>query len=81
LPGYELTAWVGVFVRTKTPPEFIGKLNDLVTAFVNSAETRNYLATIGATPFPSTPQELGAFQEADTRRWAKIVETAKIEKK
>jgi tripartite-type tricarboxylate transporter receptor subunit TctC len=81
LPGYELTAWVGVFVRAKTPPETIAKLNELVTAFVNSAEARNYLVTIGATPFPSTPQELGAFQEVDTKRWAEIVETAKIEKK
>ena len=81
LPGYELTAWVGVFVRAKTTPEIIARLNDPVTAFVNGAEARNYLATIGATPFPSTPQELGAFQEADTKRWAKIVETSKIEKK
>jgi hypothetical protein len=37
--------------------------------------------TIGATPFPSTPQELADFQKTDTRRWAEIVETAKIEKK
>ena len=81
LPGYELTAWVGVFVRAKTPPEIVARLNGLVAGFVNSTETRNYLATVGATPFPSTPQELGAFQETDTRRWAEIVETAKIEKK
>src|SRR6202165_2760373 len=47
LPGYELTAWVGVFVRAKTPPEIIAKLNDLVTAFVNGTEARNYLVTIG----------------------------------
>ena len=52
-----------------------------MTGFVTSAETKKYLATIGAAPFPSTPQELGAFQEADTRRWAEIVATAKIEKK
>jgi tripartite-type tricarboxylate transporter receptor subunit TctC len=81
LPGYELTAWVGVFVRAKTPPEIIAKLNDLVTGFVSSVGARSYLATVGATPFPSTPQELAAFQEADTRRWAEIVETAKIERK
>jgi tripartite-type tricarboxylate transporter receptor subunit TctC len=81
LPGYELTAWVGVFVRANTPPEIIARLNGLVTAFVNSPEARNYLATIGATPFPSTPKELAAFQETDTKRWAEIVETAKIEKK
>lgn len=81
LPGYELTAWVGVFVRAKTPPEIIARLGDLVTTFVSSPEARKYLATVGATPFPSTPQELAAFQEADTKRWAEIVETAKIEKK
>jgi tripartite-type tricarboxylate transporter receptor subunit TctC len=81
LPGYELTAWVGVFVRTRTPPEIIARLNSLITGFVNSAEAKNYLTTIGATPFPSTPEELGAFQETDTKRWAEIVETAKIEKK
>jgi tripartite-type tricarboxylate transporter receptor subunit TctC len=81
LPGYELTAWVGVFVRAKTPPEIVARLNDLVTAFVNSPEARKYLETIGATPFPSTPQELAAFQETDTRRWAEIVATAKIERK
>ena len=46
---------------------------------VNGART--YLATIGATPFPPTPQELATFQETDTRRWVEIVETAKIEKK
>jgi tripartite-type tricarboxylate transporter receptor subunit TctC len=81
LPGYELTAWVGVFVRTKTPPEIIIKLSSLITGFVNSAEAKNYLTTIGATPFSSTPEELGAFQETDTKRWAEIVEIAKIEKK
>jgi tripartite-type tricarboxylate transporter receptor subunit TctC len=81
LPGYELTAWVGVFVRANTPPEIVTRLNGLVTGFVNSIEAKNYLATVGATPFPSTPQELAAFQETDTRRWAEIVETAKIERK
>jgi tripartite-type tricarboxylate transporter receptor subunit TctC len=52
-----------VFVRTGTPPEIIAKLNEVVTAFVNSPDARSYLATIGATPFPSTPQGLAAFQE------------------
>jgi tripartite-type tricarboxylate transporter receptor subunit TctC len=80
-PGYELSAWVGVYVRAKTPPEIIARLNALVTGFVTSAETKKYMATIGAAPFPSTPPELAAFQEADTRRWAEIVATAKIEKK
>jgi len=76
-----LTARVGVYVRANTPPEIVVRLNDLVTALVNSPDARKYLVIIGATPFPSTPLELPAFQEADTRRWAEIVGTAKIEKK
>lgn len=79
--GYEFAAWVGVFVRAKTPPEIVAKLNQLVTAFVNNPATTSYLTTIGATPFPSTPEQLAAFAEADTRRWAEIVEVAKMEKK
>jgi tripartite-type tricarboxylate transporter receptor subunit TctC len=79
--GYEFAAWVGVFVHAKTPREIVTKLNQLVTAFVNNPATTSYLATIGATPFPSTPEELAAFAEADTRRWAEIVDVAKMEKK
>lgn len=81
LPGYELAAWVGVFVRAKTPPEIITKLNQLITAFVNDPATVAYMGTIGATPFPSTPEQLAAFADADTKRWAEIVDVAKMEKK
>jgi tripartite-type tricarboxylate transporter receptor subunit TctC len=81
LPGYEFAAWVGVFVHAKTPREIVTKLNHLVTVFVNNPATTAYLQTIGATPFPSTPEQLAAFAEADTKRWAEIVEVAKMEKK
>lgn len=81
VPGYEFGAWVGVFVRAKTPPEIITKLNKLVTDWVTDPETQKYMDTIGATPFPSTPEQLAAFAEADTKRWAEIVEVSKMEKK
>src|SRR5437879_8388259 len=60
LPGSELTAWVGVFVRTGTPSDIIAKLNELVMAFVTRAETKAYLESIGAQPFPATPEALRA---------------------
>jgi tripartite-type tricarboxylate transporter receptor subunit TctC len=81
LPGYELAAWVGVFVHAKTAPDIIAKLNRWITAFVNDPATVSYMGTIGATPFPSTPEELAAFADADTKRWAEIVEVARMEKK
>jgi tripartite-type tricarboxylate transporter receptor subunit TctC len=81
LSGAELTAWVGVFVRAGTPSEVVTKLSQIVLAFVNSKDTEAYLQSVGAKPFPAPPDELRAFEEADTRRWAEIVRIAKIEKK
>jgi tripartite-type tricarboxylate transporter receptor subunit TctC len=81
LSGSELTAWVGVFVRAGTPADVIASLNQLVTTFISRDDTKAFLESIGARPFRATPEELRAFAEADTRRWAEIVEIAKIEKK
>lgn len=81
LSGAELTAWVGVFVRTGTASEIVAKLSRVVLAFVSSKDTAGYLESVGAKPFPAGPDELKAFEEADTQRWAEIVAVAKIEKK
>jgi tripartite-type tricarboxylate transporter receptor subunit TctC len=81
LPGSELTAWVGVFARAGTPTDIIAELHRLVASFVTREETKAYLESVGAKPFAAGPEELAAFQEADTKRWAEIVEIAKIEKK
>ena len=81
LSGSDLTAWVGVFVRAGTPADIIARLNELTTAFVTREETKAYLESVGAKPFRATPEELWAFQQADTKRWAEIVAIAKIEKK
>ncbi|MBR0752060.1 tripartite tricarboxylate transporter substrate binding protein [Bradyrhizobium jicamae] len=81
LPGAELAAWVGVFVRAGTPSDIVAKLSQVVLAFVNNKETAAYLESVGAKPFPASPDALRAFEEADTRRWAEIVAIAKIEKK
>ncbi|WP_283808079.1 Bug family tripartite tricarboxylate transporter substrate binding protein [Bradyrhizobium genosp. SA-4] len=81
LSGAELTAWVGVFVRTGTASDIVAKLSQVVLAFVNNKETADYLESVGAKPFPAGADRLKAFEEADTRRWAEIVAIAKIEKK
>jgi tripartite-type tricarboxylate transporter receptor subunit TctC len=81
LPGFELIAWVAAFVPAKTPRAIVGKLNAYINAILADPTTATYLATIGATPFPTTPEQLASFAEADTKRWATIVEAANIEKK
>ena len=80
LVDFELTAWVAVFVPAKTPRPIIDKLNGYINNVLNTAPTKEYLANLSSLPFPTTPDQLGAFADAETKRWAKIVEVAKIEK-
>ncbi len=76
MPGFEMGAWVAVFVPAGTPRPIVEKLNGLVRQAVLGA---GYQATIrqqGAEAFPGTPEELAAFQAAEIKRWAEIVHAA-----
>jgi tripartite-type tricarboxylate transporter receptor subunit TctC len=58
LPGYEVSAWWGLFVQAKTPDEIIIKIHaDAVTALTHPSVKERYEA-IGAPVTPSTPTEL-----------------------
>jgi tripartite-type tricarboxylate transporter receptor subunit TctC len=80
LANFELTAWVALFAPAKTPRDAIDKLNAYANAFLKSPATTKHFATMGSLAFPTTPEQLGAFAEEETKRWARIVEFAKIEK-
>ena len=80
LPGFELIAWVAAYVPTKTPKAVVAKLNAMISTILNDPETASFLSATGAAPFPTTPDQLATFAETDTKRWARIVEAAKMEK-
>ena len=80
LTGFELTAWIAAFVPVKTPQAAVQKLNALLTGILKDPATATFMGATGATPFPTTPEQLAAFAETDTKRWAKVVEAAKMEK-
>jgi len=80
-PGFEMVAWVGAFTPVKTPPEIVARLNTEMNKILAQKELLDYFDTVGAQVFPTTPDQLRAYVDEDTRRWAEIVEIGKIEKK
>ena len=80
MKGIEVLSWWSVQVPTGTPPDIIAKLNRWFTDSVKSEETRKFLATFGADPFPGTPEELRAFHLKEIESWARIAAIAKFEK-
>ena len=81
VPGVELVAWVASFAHVKTPPAIQKTLSDLVLKYVREAKTAEYFQSIGSTPFPASPDELGRYVAEDTKRWVEVVELGKIERK
>ncbi len=80
LPGFDFVAWIGAFAKAGTPPAVVAKLNSMITAVLAEPAIADAMKATGATPFPTTSEQLAAFAEADTKRWAQIVQAAKMEK-
>ena len=59
----------------------MARLNAEMNKILAQKELLDYFDTVGAQVFPTTPDQLRAYVDEDTRRWAEIVEIGKIEKK
>lgn len=80
-PGFRFVPWIGVVARSKTPPDILAKLSDIVYAFASDPATKSYLASVNSTAIPMKPAEFRQFIESDMSTWALIFNQANIEKK
>lgn len=80
-PGFDVTAWFGLFVPAKTPTAIIDRLSDEVRKALDSQDVRARLADLGAEPLGSTPQAFGAHVSAEYAKWGKLIAAAKIQLK
>ncbi len=78
VPGYEATAWYGMFAPAGTPPDIIGKLNAEAVRILRTPDVAERVANLGAEPVASSPAEYAAFLKAEMTRWSKVVRAAGI---
>lgn len=76
VPGFEMWAWTALYAPAGTPKPIIDKLNALVRQAAKSPAYLNLLKTSYGISFVGSPEELAAFQAAETEKWAEIVSTA-----
>ena len=81
LPGYEAVLRYGLVAPAGTPRAIIERLNRELNFALASADVRQRLATEGAEPLPSTPDEYAADIEREETQWSKVVKQsgAKVE--
>ena len=81
VPGFEVTAWDGLWAPAGTPKEIIATLNAASRKALTDPALKDALLKSGAEPVPSTPEELGTFVASELPRWGKAVSQsgAKVE--
>ena len=80
VPGYEASALFGMGAPKNTPKEIIAKLNAEINAVLAEPDMKKRLIELGGEPLIQTPEKFGADIVAETEKWRKVIESAKIEK-
>ena len=73
LPGYESSAWFGLFGPARMVPELTRRISDAARQTIAAPEVRRRLETKGAVPVGNSPEEFSKFVHNEIQRWAKVV--------
>src|SRR5437667_969948 len=80
IPGYEASALFGMGAPKNTPKEIVAKLNKEINEILAEPTIKAKLVDLGGEPLIGTPEAFGAMIVAETDKWKKVIEEAKVEK-
>lgn len=80
LKKFSAASWNGLAVPANTPKEIVTKLNREITRILALPEVKQRLADLTLVAQSSTPEQLATLLDSDIKRWAEVIERAKIPK-
>lgn len=78
LKGFDVSNWFGIYAPRGTPSEAIARVSAAFNQALQEPELQKRLATLGATPTGSTPEEMARVVAGDTAKWARLIRERKI---
>ncbi len=81
VPGYELTGWLGIMVRTGTAPAIVNKLSGEIAAIIRTPDAQSRLQSLGADPIGGTPVQFADFRRAEFLKVSKLMSQMKSKTK
>ncbi|WP_076998236.1 tripartite tricarboxylate transporter substrate binding protein [Variovorax sp. KK3] len=73
LPGYESSAWFGLFGPGGLQPDVAKRISDAARQAIAQPEMRKRLETEGAIPVGNSPEQFTEFVKGEIVRWGKVV--------
>ena len=80
LVNFSAASWNGLAVPAKTPKDVVAKLNRELVRILALPDVKQRLADLTLVAQSSTPEQLGDLLDSDIKRWAGVIERAKIPK-
>ena len=77
-PEIEGDGWVGALVPAGTPKDIIARLNAAFTRALKDPAVADKIATLGAEPAPTSPEDFAKFIASESAKWGKLVSEAGI---
>jgi tripartite-type tricarboxylate transporter receptor subunit TctC len=74
LAKFDVSSWFGVFLPKSCPPEIVNALNLQVKAMLEREEIKKNIAAMGARADHGTPQQFSDFVQAETVKFASIID-------
>lgn len=78
VPGFDYASWTGMLAPAKTPMAVISRLNAESVRAMQGPEMKALLATEGAEPVGSSPQQFAEQIRTEIARWTQVVKAASI---
>jgi len=78
--GYDVSSWNALAAPAKTPRAVIDRVQQELVKALAAPEVQKRFGELGVDGRTSTPAELRDFFVSESRRWARVVEAAKIPK-
>jgi len=78
LSGYEAVLHYGIVAPAGTPRPIVEKLNATLNAALGDGEVKKRLATEGAEPLPSSPEQYAADIASEQVKWSGIIRKAGV---
>jgi tripartite-type tricarboxylate transporter receptor subunit TctC len=76
VPGYEVSAWFGIFAPAGTPAAVVKRLNAEIVKIMQLPEMKERLASQGAEAMSSTPEQFAAYVTEELAKWSRVVKAS-----
>jgi tripartite-type tricarboxylate transporter receptor subunit TctC len=73
LPGFEVTAWQGLFAPAGTPRAAVERISRETVAVMDQPATRGRIEELGSLPMAMALEEASRFLAAEVQKWAELV--------